>query len=105
MSDSTKSKWEQIRVMNQLKSQESETTKVIQISRNWNQAEEQVIRRNKAKNITFQIKQDERRINSKLNIYKFLMGVPWFFVKSRGVVGVPTNGDMLGEPVISVCFS
>ena len=24
--------------------------------------------------------------------------------KSRGVVGVPTNGDMLGEPVISVCY-
>ena len=26
------------------------------------------------------------------------------FVKSRGVAGVPTNGDMLGEPVISVCL-
>ena len=76
-----------------------------EISRNWNQAEEQVIRRNKAKKITFQIKQDERRINSKLNIYKILMGVPWFFVKSRGVVGVPTNGDMLGEAVISASFS
>ena len=65
-----------------------------EISRNWNQVEEQVIwrmkdRRNKAKKITFQIKQDERKINSKLNIYKILMGVPWFFVKSRGVVGVP----------------
>ena len=22
----------------------------------------------------------------------------------RGVVGVPTNGDMLGEPIISVCY-
>ena len=30
--------------------------------------------------------------------------VPLFSAKSRGVVGVPTNGDMLGEPVISVCL-
>ena len=30
--------------------------------------------------------------------------VPLFSAKSRGVVGVPTNGDMLDELVISVCL-
>ena len=30
------------------------------------------------------------------------MGFPLFSLKLKGVVGVPTNGDMLDEPVISV---
>ena len=29
-------------------------------------------------------------------------GLPLFCAKLKGVVGVPTNGDILGEPVISV---
>ena len=40
--------------------------------------------------------------NQNLIFTKFLMGVPLFCIKVRGVVGVPTNGDMLGEAVISV---
>ena len=49
-------------------------------------------RRNKAKKITFQIKQDER--NSKLNIYKILMGVPWFY---------KTQEDLLGCQQMATC--
>ena len=40
--------------------------------------------------------------NQKISIYKNLMEAPLIFAKSRGVVGVPTDGDMLGEPFISV---
>ena len=40
--------------------------------------------------------------NERLNIYKNYNGGPIICKKkSRGVVGVPTNGDMLGEVVIS----
>ena len=31
-------------------------------------------------------------------------GEPFYLQNERGVVGVPTNGDLLGEPVISVCL-
>ena len=34
----------------------------------------------------------------------FMWEDPFILSKSRGVVGVPTNGDMLGEAVISACL-
>ena len=41
-----------------------------------------------------------RKTKSKYLKKKFTWRAP-DFPKSRGVVGVPTNGDMLGEPILS----
>ena len=53
-------------------------------------------RRNKAKKKTpFQIKQDER--NSKLNIYKILMGVPWFYKTQEELLGCQHGPTLIAE--------
>ena len=43
-----------------------------------------------------------KREKMKENQNKIYHGGPLILKNERGVVGVPTNGDMLGEPVISV---
>ena len=51
-----------------------------------------------------QTKKDKMKENPKTKYLQNLQCSPFIIVKSRRVVGVPTNGDMLGEPVISVCL-
>jgi len=47
---------------------------------------------------------ESSNVKEKSKYLQNLHGGPLYFAKSRGFVGVPTNGDMLGEPVISVCL-
>ena len=80
-----------------------------EISRNWNQAEEQVIRRmkdrrNKAKKNHFPNQARWKKKKLKAKYLQNSNGGPLILQKSRGVVGVPTNGNMLGDPVISICI-
>ena len=51
-----------------------------------------------------QTKQDKMKENPKTKYLQNLQWGPFIIVKWRGVVRVPKNGDMLGEPVISVCL-
>ena len=51
-----------------------------------------------------QTKQDKMKENPKAKYLQNLQWGPFIIIKSRGVVGVPTNGDLLGEPVMSICL-
>ena len=87
-----------------LKSGFIQATKVIQFTHEKkNQSQEQVAQGVKDREI-IAIKSLTKSIktNPKVKYLQNSYGDPLISHKSKGVVGVPTNGDMLGEPVISV---
>ena len=55
-----------------------------------------------SKKIGHEITYEIKKTNHKLSIYKKINRDHFILENERGVVGVPKNGDMLGEPVIFV---
>ena len=50
------------------------------------------------------VKEDKMKETKSKYLQNFMWEDPFILSKSRGVVGVPTNGNILGEPVIFVCL-
>ena len=60
--------------------------------------------KNEITKLCSQTKQDKKNENPKAKYLQNLQWGPFIVIKSRVFVAVPTNGDSLGEPVISVCL-